>query len=157
MHDSCYQHFGTADPQPNKAKAMTTRLHGASLLRTEPFKSKKLNNKIHVWQIHSNLLEKNPHWVSTGWIATNGVAWGDEVDSADMEAEKARVSKVLVDKSKKRKRTEVGRHGQRKACMDTILDGGDLPYLNYKTVICAYATLAPFFNLVKPSFRDFKT
>lgn len=48
-----------------------------------------------------------------------------------MEAEKAkdklkaRVSKVLVDKSRKRKRTEVGRRGQGKARMDIILDGGD--------------------------------
>ena len=120
-----------ADPQPDKAKAMTTRLCGASLLGTEPPKLKKLNNKIHMWQICSDLLEKNPHWVSTGRIATNGVAWGDEADPVDVEAEKAkdklkaRVSKVLVDKSKKRKRVEAGGHGQGKARMDTILDGGD--------------------------------
>ena len=120
-----------ADPQPDKAKAMTTRLRGASLLRMEPPKSKKLNNKIRVWQIRSDLLEKNPHWVSTGQIATNGVAWGDEEDPVDVEAEKAkdklkaRVSKVLVDKSKKRKRAEVGGRGQGKARMNTILDGGD--------------------------------
>ena len=84
-----------------------------------------------MWQIRSDLLEQNPHWVSTGQIAPNGVAWGDEVDPIDIEAEKAkdklkvRVSKVLVDKSKKRKRAEVGTHGQEKACMDTILDGSD--------------------------------
>lgn len=120
-----------ADPQPDKAKAMTTRLRGANLLGTEPPKSKKLNNKIRVWQIRSDLLEKNPHWVSTGRIATNGVAWGDEADPVDVEAEKAkdklkaRVSKVLVDKSKKRKRAEAGGRGQGKARMDTILDGGD--------------------------------
>jgi hypothetical protein len=110
---------------------MTTRLRGASLLGTEPPKSKKLNNKIRVWQVRSDFLEQNPHWVSTGRIATNGVAWGDEADPIDMEAEKAkdklkaRVSKVLVDKSRKRKRTEVGRRGQGKARMDIILDGGD--------------------------------
>jgi hypothetical protein len=110
---------------------MTTRLRGASLLGTEPPKSKKLNNKICVWQICSDLLEKNLHWVSTGQIATNGVAWGDEADPVDVEAEKAkdrlkaRVSKVLVDKSKKRKRAEAGGRSQGKARMDTILDGGD--------------------------------
>jgi hypothetical protein len=38
---------------------------------------------------------------------------------------KVRVLKVLVDKLKKRKRAEVGRCCQGKACMDTILDGGD--------------------------------
>ena len=103
-----------ADPQPDKAKSMTTRLRGASLLGTQPPKSKKLTNKIRMWQIRSDLLEQNPHWVSTGRIATNGVAWGDEADPIDIEAEKAkdklkaRVSKVLVDKSKKRKRAEVG-------------------------------------------------
>jgi hypothetical protein len=59
-----------ADPQPDKAKAMTTRIRGANLLGTEPPKSKKLNNKIHMWQIRSNLLEKNLHWVSTGQITT---------------------------------------------------------------------------------------
>lgn len=110
---------------------MTTRLHGATLLGTEPPKSKKLNNKIRMWQIRNDLLEQNLHWVSTGRIATNGVAWGDEADHIDVEAEKAkdklkvRVSKVLVDKSKKRKRAEVGRYGQGKARMDIILDGGD--------------------------------
>ena len=115
-----------ADPQPDKAKAMTTRLRGASLLGMEPPKSKKLNNKIRVWQIRSDLLEKNPHWVSTGRIATNGVAWGDEEDPVDVEAEKAkdklkaRVSKVLVDKSKKRKRAEVGGRGQRGCPIRTI-------------------------------------
>ena len=120
-----------ADPQPDKAKSMTTRLRGASLLGTQPPKSKKLTNKIRMWQIRSDLLEQNPHWVSTGRIATNGVAWGDEADPIDIEAEKAkdklkaRVSKVLVDKSKKRKRAEVGTRGQGKARMDTILDGGD--------------------------------
>ena len=119
------------DPQPDKAKSMTTRLCSASLLGTQPPKLKKLTNKICMWQIHSDLLEQNPHWVSTGQIAPNGVAWGDEVDPIDIEAEKAkdklkvRVSKVLVDKSKKRKRAEVGTHGQGKACMDTILDGSD--------------------------------
>jgi len=120
-----------ADPQPNKAKSMMTRLRGTSLLGTEPPKSKKLNNKIRVWQVRSDLLEKNPHWVSTGRIATNGVAWGDEADPIDMEAEKAkdklkaRVSKMLVYKSKRRKRAEAGRRDQGKARMDTILDGGD--------------------------------
>ena len=104
-----------ADPQPDKAKSMTTRLRGASLLGTQPPKSKKLTNKIRMWQIRSDLLEQNPHWVSTGRIATNGVAWGDEADPIDIEAEKAkdklkaRVLKVLVDKLKKRKRAEIGR------------------------------------------------
>src|SRR5882762_11121096 len=110
---------------------MTTRIQGASLLGTQPPKSKKLNNKIRIWQIRSDLLEQNPHWVSTGRIATNGVAWGDDADPIDVEAEKAkdklkaRVSKVLVDKLKKRKVGKAGRHGQGKAHMDTILDGGD--------------------------------
>ena len=81
-----------------------------------------------MWQVRSDLLEQNLHWVSTGRIATNGVAWGDEADPIDMEAEKAkdklkaRVSKVLIDKLKKRKRAEAGRRGQGKARMDTILD-----------------------------------
>jgi hypothetical protein len=110
---------------------MTTRIRGASLLGMQPPKSKKLNNKICIWQIRSDLLEQNPHWVSTGRIATNGVAWGDDADPIDVEAGKAkdklkaRVSKVLVDKSKKRKAAEAGRCGQGKARMDTILDGGD--------------------------------
>jgi hypothetical protein len=110
---------------------MMTMLCGTSLLGMEPPKSKKLSNKIRMWEIRSDLLEKNLHWVSTGWITTNGVAWGDEVDPVDVEAEKAkdklkaRVSKVLVDKSKKRKRAEAGGRGQGKARMDTMLDGGD--------------------------------
>ena len=120
-----------ADLQSDKAKSMTTRLCSASLLGTQPPKLKKLTNKIRMWQIRSNLLEQNPHWVSTGRIATNGVAWGDEADPIDIEAEKAkdklkaRVLKVLVDKSKKRKRDEAGTHGQGKARMDTNLDGCD--------------------------------
>lgn len=110
---------------------MTTRIRGANLLGSEPPKSKKLKNKIRVWQIRSDLLEKNPHWASTGRIAANGVAWGDEVDPVDVEAEKIKeklneqVLKVSVDKSKKRKRAEAGKSGQGKARMDEILDGAD--------------------------------
>jgi hypothetical protein len=119
------------DLQLDKAKSMMTSICGASLLGMQPPKSKKLNNKIRMWQIHSDLLEQNPHWVSTGKIVTNGMAWGDEADPIDIETEKAkdeskeRVLKVLVDKSKKRKAAKVGRRGQGKAHMDKILDGGD--------------------------------
>ncbi|KIM81159.1 hypothetical protein PILCRDRAFT_24856, partial [Piloderma croceum F 1598] len=78
------------DPQPDKAKAMTTRLRGASLVDTVPPKAKKLENKIHKWQIRADVLARNPHWEANGWIATNGVLWGDEVDPIDVEAEKAK-------------------------------------------------------------------
>lgn len=120
-----------ADPLPDKAKLMTTRIRGAILAGAEPPKSKKLANKIRIWQVRSDLLEKNPHWALTGRIAANGVAWGDETDPVDVEAEKvkdklkSKVLKVLVDSSKKRKRVEANGGGQGKARMDEILDGGD--------------------------------
>ena len=121
------------DPQPDKAKAMTTRLCGANLVDMVPPKAKKLENKIRKWQICADILARNPHWEANGRIATNGVAWGDEVDPVDVEAEKAKtklkdkasVLKVTVNKSKKRKRAEAGTTGKGKARIDVILDGDD--------------------------------
>jgi hypothetical protein len=120
------------DPQPEKAKAMTMKLCGANLINTVLPKVKKLDNKICKWQIHADVLARNPHWEANGRIATNGVSWGDEVDPVDVEAEKVKtklkykvlVLKVVVNKSKKRQRVEAGTSGKGKARIDTILDGG---------------------------------
>jgi len=70
--------------QPDKAKAMTTRLRGANLVDT--CHTKEAENKI---DGRSVLMSGNkPPLEANGRIATNGVSWGDDVDPIDVETER---------------------------------------------------------------------
>lgn len=106
---------GRRDPNPDKAKIMTDRVRGEVLLESVPSKAKKLTNRIRIWQIKPALLEANPHWISTGRIAKNGMAWGDEEDPVDVDVEKAKIKSGVakkrlmeIGKGRKRKRRDEG-------------------------------------------------
>ena len=47
---------------------------------------------------------QNPHWLTTGHIAGNGKAWGDEEDFVDILIEAAKEKKAQLAGNEKRKK-----------------------------------------------------
>lgn len=120
------------DPNPDKAKSMTNRVRGEVCTGSKPAPAKKLKNRIRIWQVRPELLEANPHWISTGLVATNGVLWGDESDPVDVEEEKAKEKvksakrvRISIQGKRKRKREVEGAESSARARAESILDGRD--------------------------------
>ncbi|KAF7979472.1 hypothetical protein HWV62_42295 [Athelia sp. TMB] len=124
------------DPNPDKAKIMTDRVRGDVLVNSEPPKAKKLAMKIRVWQVADEKLKANPHWLSNGRIAENGVLWGDEEDPVDIDEGKAKAKRVeakkrlnAIGKGRKRKRQEQGIESSAKVRTSEFLAGRDVTAL----------------------------
>jgi len=86
---------------------MKARKLGPPLENAVPPKARTLRNRIRKWQVKAELLEENPHWESSGHVATNGIAWGDEEDPVDDEKvvdEKKRKAEGSGGQIKKRRR-----------------------------------------------------
>lgn len=120
------------DPNPDKAKIMTKRVRGNVRANSEPPKAKKLAMKIRVWQVAAEKLEANPHWLSTGRVAPNGVVWGDEEDTMDVDEGKAKAKTVAakkrlnaIGKGRKRKCHHQGIESSAKARTADFLAGRD--------------------------------
>lgn len=120
------------DPNPDKAKLMTDRVRGNARVDSEPPKAKKLAMKIRVWQVAAERSEANPHWLTTGRIASNGVLWGDAEDPVDVDEEKGKVAVaaakkrlVAIGRGRKRQRRDEGTTTSAKMRTAEFLEGRD--------------------------------
>ncbi|TFK79409.1 hypothetical protein K466DRAFT_606168 [Polyporus arcularius HHB13444] len=69
-----------ADPNPDKAKAMVSRVRGPVKQDIEPPKARRVDTALRVWQVDEQALSDNPHWLTSGRVVANGRLWGDAED-----------------------------------------------------------------------------
>ena len=74
-----------------------------------------------------DLITANYNWLTTGWVASNGKAWGDAEEPVDVELEAAKERKAKLVNRKQRKwiMQGVGAPSTKKAHLDEMLDGQD--------------------------------
>ena len=70
---------------------------------------------------------QNHNWLTTGCIAGNGKAWGDEEDPVDIliEAAKEKKAQLAVNKKRKQVMLNSASTSNAKAHLDEILEGED--------------------------------
>lgn len=73
----------------------------------EPLQARKLSTRIRAWQVSSDALTANPHWLTTNRVAKSGIAWGDDEDPVEEQESKKR--KIASGPSEPRKRTATRR------------------------------------------------
>ena len=83
------------DPDPDKARLMTKRIRGTLIIGSVPLVVRKLQNRIHSWQVKPELITANHSWLTMGRVAGNRKAWGDAEDPVDVLLEAAKKRKVV--------------------------------------------------------------
>ncbi|PCH37276.1 hypothetical protein WOLCODRAFT_83940, partial [Wolfiporia cocos MD-104 SS10] len=77
-----------SDPNPDKEKAATMRIHGTEIRNAVPLVAKHLENRIRAWKVKSSALEANLHWFTKGRVAHSGILWGNTEDPEENSAPK---------------------------------------------------------------------
>ncbi|KAI0370387.1 hypothetical protein BV20DRAFT_944167, partial [Pilatotrama ljubarskyi] len=72
------------DPDPDLAKKMTTRVPGEEKQKVEPARARTLKTRLRAWMIKHEAMTANPHWMTSGRVASSGKAWGDAEDPVDV-------------------------------------------------------------------------
>lgn len=74
---------------PNEACAQKASVRKKGKVDTDaiPMMATSLKMRIRAWQVDAALLQQNPNWLVSKRVVRSGIAWGDENDPSEDEAE----------------------------------------------------------------------